>query len=54
MSRLQIGDTIKCRDSEDMVDTDQELVRGGYETEFLYEMNGNKGYWIVITGIEEE
>lgn len=29
MSSLQIGDTIKCHDPEDMIETMNDLLRGG-------------------------
>lgn len=50
---LQIGDTIRCHDPEDMVETDQDLIRGGYEAEFVYELDGKKGYWLEITEVPE-
>lgn len=53
MKALEVGDTIKCHDPQDMIEIDQELIAGGgYETEFVYEMDGNKGYWIEIIGRE--
>lgn len=54
MNRLQIGDTIKCHDPEDMINTDRELLRGGYWTEFEYQQDGVKGYWIRIIGYQVE
>ena len=45
---LAVGDTIKCRDAEDMVDTMFALQQEGYETEFIYEKDGEKGLWLVI------
>lgn len=51
---LQIGDTIKCNDSEDMIDTMHDLLRGGYDVEFVYELDGEKGYWLEITEVPGE
>lgn len=52
MNKLKIGDTIKCIDAEDAVNLMEELLRGGYDCDFRYEMNGEKGIWLEI--IEEE
>ena len=35
-SDLKVGDTIKCRDPDDMIDTMNDLVKSGIETDFLY------------------
>ena len=50
--RLQIGDTIQCRDEEDMVDTMQVLEKEGIHTDFRYELNGEKGLWLIVEGVE--
>lgn len=36
-NELKVGDTIKCRDKDDLVDTMQKLLKAGVETDFLYE-----------------
>lgn len=51
---LKIGDTIQCHDIDDMVDTMQELAKGGVITDFLYGLNGKRGYWLIVTGLEED
>ena len=51
---LQIGDTIKCTDSADMVDTMENLSLDGYDTDFVYELSGEKGYWLKITEVPGE
>ena len=51
MNMLQIGDTIKCHDPEDMINTMTELSRGGYDVEFVYELDGRRGYWLEITEV---
>ena len=38
-SDLKVGDTIKCHDPDDMIDTD-----------FLYKKDGKEGFWLVVTG----
>lgn len=45
---LKVRDTIKCKDPEDMVDTMFKLHHEGYDTEFMYEKDGERGLWLVI------
>lgn len=45
------GDTIKCSSSDEAVDLMDELLREGYNTDFLYEKDGEKGLWIAILGV---
>lgn len=49
---FNIGDTIKCKDSEEMVKVMHELTANGIETEFMFEKNGERGLWLEITKIE--
>ena len=49
-SNLKVGDTIKCHDTDDMIDTMNELVKSGVETDFLYRKDGKEGFWLVVTG----
>lgn len=49
---MNIGDTIKCKDKDDMVDTMLNLAEEGIETEFMYEKDGEKGLWLVVTKVE--
>lgn len=57
---LKVGDTIKCRDKEEMFEVNRVLTEEyGYETEFCYERvlkNGLvvKGLWVVIEGVPNE
>ncbi len=41
-SDLKVGDTIKCHDPDDMIDTMNELVKSGIETDFLYKKDGKE------------
>ena len=50
---LKVGDYIKCHDKEDMADTSIELCKDGIQTEFVYEMNGEGGLWLVVTEVED-
>ena len=45
---LKSGDTIKCSDEEDMIETMNELEKYDIQTDFLYEKDGEKGYWLEI------
>ena len=45
---LKSGDTIKCSDGEDMIKTMNELGKYDIQTDFLYEKDGEKGYWLEI------
>lgn len=45
---LQVGDTIKCHDIEDMVNTMTELEKEDIHTDFMYEKNGVKGFCLVV------
>lgn len=47
------GDTIQCRDKEDMVHYSMELSRLGVETVFMYEKDGEKGLWLVVTAVDQ-
>ena len=50
--RLQVGDTIRCTDSDNMIEVMYKLGDEGVETDFLQEKDGEKGYWLVITEVE--
>ena len=53
MSReLQVGDTIKCHDAEEMVEYMYGLQEKGIETDFEYEMDGERGLWLRITAVK--
>ena len=45
---MKSGDTIKCADVEDMIHTMQELEKEDIHTDFMYEKDGVKGYWLVV------
>ena len=46
---LKKGDTIKCHDEDEIIYLMGVLEREGYGTDFLYELNGEKGLWLEIT-----
>ena len=48
---LKVGDTVKCKDVDDMVDTMDILVSEHYDVEFVYEKDGEKGYWLEVISI---
>ncbi len=49
---VRIGDTIKCRDTDDMLEAMKNLADSGVETDFLYEKDGKEGLWLVVTKVE--
>lgn len=51
--KLKKGDTIQCRDKEDLLNTALELDRLHIKNDFLYEKDGQKGYWIEVLETEE-
>lgn len=54
MNELKKGDTIKCKDKDDMVNTFMELQKVGVDTDFLYEKDGEKGLWLIVVGRENK
>ena len=47
-SKMKAGDTIKCADIDDMIHTMQELEKEDIHTDFMYEKDGKKGYWLLV------
>jgi hypothetical protein len=45
---LKVGDTIKCADADDMINTMTDLEKEDIFTDFLYEKDGVKGFWLVV------
>lgn len=41
---LQVGDTIKCHDKDEMVELMQELEKEDIHTDFMYEKDGVKAF----------
>lgn len=48
---LNVGDTIECANPEDMVETMYALIGEHIDTEFVYEKDGKKGYWLEVVSI---
>jgi hypothetical protein len=46
---IKTGDIIYCHDVEDMIHTSEELANSDIETDFLYERDGEKGYFLEVT-----
>jgi len=47
--KIKKGDTIQCYDADDMVETMTDLLKYGIDTDFRYELNGEKGFWLIVT-----
>ena len=45
---LKVGDTIECNTPNKMVELMTELAKDDIETDFLYEKDGKKGYWLEV------
>lgn len=45
---LKVGDTIRCADADDMINTMTVLAEEDIFTDFLYEKDGVKGFWLVV------
>lgn len=48
---LKKGDTIKCHDKEEMINLMYELQKENIETDFIYEKDGVKGLWLIVTNV---
>lgn len=48
---LQVGDTIKCSNKEDMISTMTELAKEDIQTDFMYEKDGVQGLWLVVVKV---
>ena len=48
---LQVCDTIKYHDADDMIHIMQELEKENITTYFMYEKDGVKGFWLVVERI---
>ena len=51
---LKAGDTIKCADKEDLLNTHNDLALNGVYTDFLYEKDGKKGLWLEVIRVNAE
>ena len=48
---LKVGDTIQCHDADDMIHIMTELAKENITTDFMYEKDGVKGWWLVVERI---
>lgn len=51
---LRVGDTIKCKDNDDLIETMRTLQEQGIDTDFLFEKDGEKGKWLIVEGISKD
>lgn len=51
--KISVGDVLKCKDRDDMINTMHDLVMEGIETEFLYNYRGEKGLWLEVIAIDD-
>ena len=50
---MNVGDTIKCSNAEEMINVMYELTKEGIDTDFMFEKDGEKGLWLVVVGVEK-
>jgi len=50
---MQVGDTIKCHDEKEAVELIHGLSEEGIEVDLAYNINGQKGLWLIITKINK-
>lgn len=50
---LKTGDTIKCHDAEELIEYMYGLAKEGIETDFVFEQDGVKGFWLIVTKVED-
>lgn len=46
--KLNVGDTIECRDADDATRMSKELLEAGIYTDFLYYKDGKRGLWLEV------
>ena len=51
IGNLSKGDFIKCHDAEEASYIADRLQQDGYDWDFVYERDGQKGIWIEILGV---
>ena len=51
-NRLNKGDTIKCSDKDELVKLSVALAKENIDTDFLYEQDGEKGLWLIVTKVK--
>ena len=51
--KISVGDVLKCKDRDDMINTMHDLIMEGIETEFRYEYLGEKGLWLEVIAIDD-
>lgn len=54
MNRLKVGDTIQCHDKDEMVDIFMALQEEDIDSDFLYEKDGEKRLWLIITECKQK
>ena len=50
---LKVGDTIKCRDADDMIKYMTELAKHGVETDFLH-TGGEEGFVLIVEEVVKQ
>ena len=53
-NKLKVGDTIKCNSKEEMVSMSEALASENIFTDFLYENEGAKVFWLTVEAVAVE
>ena len=51
---MREGDLIECCTSDELVEMMYELAAQDIDTDFVYEVNGEKGYWLKVVRVGEK
>lgn len=46
---MRKGDYIKCSSADETIRVMQDLAQEDVETDFVYEKDGVKGFWLIVT-----
>lgn len=52
-NKLKVGDMIKCSSIEEMVSMSEALASENIITDFLYENDGEKVFWLTVEAVAE-
>ena len=50
--QLRVGDFLKCKDRDDMINTMHDLIMEGIEVDFRYTHRGESGLWLEVIKVD--
>ena len=51
--KIEVGDWIRCKDRDDMINTMHDLIMEGVEVDFRYDRHGEKGLWLEVISVDD-